>query len=116
MDADTAFQKFNREAPMLQHFNPEKLIIRVLQTDAGSFAIAGILNLYDGFGILRPILRPTSRRCTPKVPPSVPPSVPPKYHRSTTERTTERTTEHTTESTIESTTGTKRAAIIELGD
>jgi hypothetical protein len=27
----------------------------ILQTDATDFAIAGILNHYDGFGILRPV-------------------------------------------------------------
>ena len=52
---ELALRKLKRlfgEMPILQHFNPTKLII--LQTDASGFAIAGILNQYDGFGILRP--------------------------------------------------------------
>ena len=64
-DADVAFQKLKRafiEAPILQHFNPEKPII--LQTDASGFAIAGILNQYDGFGVLRPTSF-YSRKCPP---------------------------------------------------
>jgi hypothetical protein len=40
------------EAPILQHFDAEKPI--TLQTDASGFAIAGILNQFDGFGVLRP--------------------------------------------------------------
>src|SRR6266576_1964050 len=63
--ADLAFQKLKRafvEAPILQHFDPEKPI--TLQTDASGFAIAGILNQYDGFGILRPTSF-YSRRCSP---------------------------------------------------
>jgi hypothetical protein len=52
-DANLAFRKLKKaftEAPILQHFNPHKPII--LQTDASSFAIAGIINQYDRFGIL----------------------------------------------------------------
>jgi hypothetical protein len=44
-DAELAFRKLKKaftEAPILQHFNPQKLII--LQTDESGFAIAGILN------------------------------------------------------------------------
>jgi len=55
-DAELAFCKLKRaftEAPILQHFDPRKPII--LQTDASGFAIAGILNQYDGFGTLRPV-------------------------------------------------------------
>jgi len=54
--ADLAFRKLNKaftKAPIDQHFDPARPII--LQTDASSFAIAGILNQYDGFGILRPV-------------------------------------------------------------
>jgi hypothetical protein len=50
------------DAPILQHFDPAKPII--LQTDASGFAIAGILNLYDGFGTLRPVSF-YSRQCSP---------------------------------------------------
>jgi hypothetical protein len=62
--ADIAIQKLKRaftEAPILQHFDAEKPI--TLQTDASGFAIAGILNQFDSFGVLRP----TSfywRKCT----------------------------------------------------
>jgi len=55
-DAELTIQKLKKaftEAPILQHFNPQKLII--LQTDASGFAIAGILNQSDGFRILRPV-------------------------------------------------------------
>jgi hypothetical protein len=51
--AETALQKLKRaftEAPILQHFNPEKPI--TLKTDASGFAIAGILNQFDGFDVL----------------------------------------------------------------
>ena len=41
------------DAPILNHFDPAKPII--LQTDESGFATAGILNKYDGFGILRPV-------------------------------------------------------------
>jgi len=37
--------------PILNHFEAAKPII--LQIDASGFAIAGILNQYDGFSILR---------------------------------------------------------------
>jgi hypothetical protein len=55
-DAKLAFRKFKKaftEAPIHQHFNPQKPII--LQTDASGFAIASILNLYAGFGIHRAV-------------------------------------------------------------
>jgi len=55
-EAELAFRKLKRAftgAPILQHFDPAKPII--LQTDASGFAIAGILNQYDGFGTLRPV-------------------------------------------------------------
>ena len=64
-DAELAFRKLKRlfgEAPILQHFDPAKPII--LQTDASGFAIAGILNQYDRFGVLRPTSF-YSRKCTP---------------------------------------------------
>ena len=54
-DAKLAFWKLKRaftDAPILNHFDRAKPII--LQTDASGFAIAGILNQYDSFGILRP--------------------------------------------------------------
>jgi hypothetical protein len=63
--ADLAFHKLKRaftDAPILQHFDPSKPI--TLQTDASGFAIAGILNQYDGFGVLRPVAF-FSRKCTP---------------------------------------------------
>jgi hypothetical protein len=63
--ADIAIQKVKRaftEAPILQHFDAEKPI--TLQTDASGFAIAGILNQFDGFGVLRPTSF-YSRECTP---------------------------------------------------
>jgi hypothetical protein len=41
------------EEPILQHFNPAKLVI--LHTDTSESAIEGILNQYDGFGVLRPV-------------------------------------------------------------
>jgi hypothetical protein len=46
----------------LQHFDAEKPI--TLQTDANGFAIAGILNQFDGFGVLRPTSF-YSRKCNP---------------------------------------------------
>jgi hypothetical protein len=64
-EADAAFQKLKRaftEAPILQHFDAEKPI--TLQTDASGFAIAGILNQFDGFGVLRPTSF-YSRKCSP---------------------------------------------------
>jgi len=63
-DAELAFLKLKRaftDAPILNHFDQAKPII--LQTDASGFAIAGILNQYDGFGILRPV-NFNSRKCT----------------------------------------------------
>jgi len=62
--AELAFRKLKRtftEAPILQHCDPAKPII--LQTDASGFAIAGILNQYDGFGVLRPV-NFYSRKCS----------------------------------------------------
>jgi hypothetical protein len=64
-DADMALLELKRaflEAPILQHFDPEKPI--TLQTDASGFAIAGILNQFDGFGVLQPTSF-CSRKCTP---------------------------------------------------
>jgi hypothetical protein len=55
-DAELAFRKLKKactEAPILRHFNLQKPII--LQTDANGFAIAGFLNQYDRFWILRPV-------------------------------------------------------------
>jgi len=63
-DAELAFWKLKRaftDAPILMHFEPAELII--LQTDASSFAIAGILNQYDGFWILR-LVNIYSRKCS----------------------------------------------------
>jgi hypothetical protein len=64
-EADAALQKLKRAftvAPILQHFDAEKPI--TLQTDASGFAIAGILNQFDGFGVLRPTSF-SSRKCSP---------------------------------------------------
>jgi hypothetical protein len=64
-DAELTFWKLKKaftEAPILQHFNPQKPII--LQTDGSGFAIAGIINQYNGFGILRPV-NFYSRQCSP---------------------------------------------------
>ena len=55
-DAEPASRKLKRaftDAPILNHFIAAKPI--TLQTDASGCAIAGILNQYDGFGILRPV-------------------------------------------------------------
>ena len=55
-DDELAFRKVKKaftEAPILQHLNWQKRSI--LQTDASGFAIAGILNMYDRVGILRPV-------------------------------------------------------------
>jgi hypothetical protein len=59
------FWKLNRtftEAPFLQHFDPAKMII--LEMDASRFSIAGILNQYDVFGVLRPV-NFYSSKCSP---------------------------------------------------
>jgi len=51
-DAQVAFRKLKMaftEAPILQHFNPQRPII--LHTDASGIAITGILNQYDWFKI-----------------------------------------------------------------
>jgi hypothetical protein len=64
-EADAALQKLKRaftEAPILQHLDAEKPI--TLQTDASGFAIAGIINQFDGFGVLRPTSF-YSRKCSP---------------------------------------------------
>jgi len=64
-DAELAFQKPKNsftEAPILQHFNLQRPII--LQTDASSFAYAGIFDQYVGFGILCPG-NLQSRICSP---------------------------------------------------
>jgi hypothetical protein len=63
--AELTFRKLKKaftEAPIHQHFVPAKPII--LQTDASGFAFAGILNQYDGFGILCPV-NLYSRKCSP---------------------------------------------------
>jgi len=54
--AELAVQNIKKaftEAPILQYFHPAKPII--LQTDESGFAIASILNQYNGFGIFRPV-------------------------------------------------------------
>jgi len=54
--AEVAFRKLKRtftNVPILQHFDPAKPII--LQTDVSGFAIAGILNQYDVFVVLRQV-------------------------------------------------------------
>ena len=64
-EAEVGFPKLTKaftEASILQHFDPAQPII--LQTDSSGFAIAGILNLYDGFGTLRPV-NFYSRKCSP---------------------------------------------------
>jgi hypothetical protein len=51
-----AFRKLKKafsDALILQHFDLAKPII--LQTDTSGFAIAGILNQFNVFGILRPV-------------------------------------------------------------
>jgi len=63
--AELAFRKLKKaftEAPIPQYFDPANRII--LRMDGSGFAIAGIINLYDGFGILRPV-NFYSRRCSP---------------------------------------------------
>jgi hypothetical protein len=55
-EAELSFGTLKRiftEAPILQHFNPAKPII--LQTDPSAFAISGILNQDNVFGVLRPV-------------------------------------------------------------
>jgi hypothetical protein len=64
-EAELAFRKLKRiftEAPILQHVHPAKPLI--LQLDASGFAIAGILNQYDVFGVLRPV-NSYSLKCSP---------------------------------------------------
>ena len=63
-DAELAFWKLKRaftDAPILNNLDPAKPIL--LQTDASGFGIAGILNQYDGFGILR-LVNFESPKCT----------------------------------------------------
>jgi hypothetical protein len=65
MAANAAFLQLKeafQEAPILTHFNPEKSII--FQTDASEFVIAGILNQFDDFGVLRPVAL-SSKKCFP---------------------------------------------------
>jgi len=53
-EAELAFRKLRRSitvALILQYFDPVKAII--IQTDVSEFAIVGILNQYDVFGVLR---------------------------------------------------------------
>ena len=62
--AELGFRKLKRtftEAPILQHFDQAKPII--LQKDASGFPIAGILNQYNGFGVVRPV-NFYSRKCS----------------------------------------------------
>jgi hypothetical protein len=64
-EAELVFQKLKptfTEAPILQQLDPAKPII--LQTGASGFAIAGILNQYDVFGVLGPV-NFYSRKCSP---------------------------------------------------
>jgi hypothetical protein len=63
--AELSFQKLKKaltEAPIHCHFDPGKAII--LPTYPSGFAIAGILNHYDGFGILRRV-NFNLRNCAP---------------------------------------------------
>jgi hypothetical protein len=56
LEAKLAFHKLKKtftEAPTLQYFYPDKVII--LQMDTSGFAIAAILNQYDLFVVLRPV-------------------------------------------------------------
>jgi len=62
--AELVFRNLKRtftEAPIFQHFDTAKPII--LDTDASGFAIGGILNPYDGFGVLMPV-NFYSRKCS----------------------------------------------------
>jgi len=62
--AELTFRKLKKtftDTPIHQDLNPAKPIIR--QTDASGFAIAGILNQYNGFSILRPV-NFYSRKCS----------------------------------------------------
>jgi len=55
-EGELAFRKLKMaftETPILQHFDSAKSII--LQPDASGFAIAGILNQYDGFRTVQPV-------------------------------------------------------------
>jgi len=64
-EAELAFPKLKTtlwEAPILQHFDPAKRII--LQTDSSGFAIAGIPNQYNVFGVPSPA-NSYSQKCTP---------------------------------------------------
>jgi hypothetical protein len=62
--AELAFRNLKKtftEPPILQHFDPAQLII--LQTDASGFAITGIPNQYEVFGVLR-LVNFFSRECS----------------------------------------------------
>ena len=62
--AEVVFWKLNRtftEAPILQHLDRAKPII--LHTDVSGFSLAGNLNQYDGFRVLRPV-NFYSRKCS----------------------------------------------------
>jgi hypothetical protein len=64
-NAEPAFRKLKKaftSAPILQHIKQQKLFIQ--QPYACGFAIAGSVNLYDRFGILRPI-NLYSQHCSP---------------------------------------------------
>jgi len=63
--AELGFRKLRKaltKAPIHQDFDPAKPFM--LHTDASGFAITGILNHYNGFGILRPV-NFYSRKCSP---------------------------------------------------
>jgi hypothetical protein len=63
-NAELAFGKLTRaftDTPILYHFDPAMPII--LYTDASGFAMAGIVNQYDGFEILR-LVNFYSPKCT----------------------------------------------------
>jgi hypothetical protein len=63
-ETELAFRKQETtftEVPILQHSDPAKPII--LKKDDSGFAIAGILNQYNIFGVLRPV-NFNSRKCS----------------------------------------------------
>jgi hypothetical protein len=64
-EAELAFGKRKRTctvAPILQHFDPAKPIIHLM--DRSGFAIASVLNQYNIFGIHR-VVNFYSRKCSP---------------------------------------------------
>jgi hypothetical protein len=66
-EVELDFEKLKKSftgSPLLQHFDSAKPTI--LKSDSSSFSIAGILNQYDSFRILRPV-NFHSRKCTPAV-------------------------------------------------